>query len=108
MERTWNGKHFSGTRPETAPGENHHAPGGLASRSRSVPLVPPQRGQAQPPPCARPLPSPAPHVRLWGRPRTAGHFIFHHSLPQCHETPILITYSLNFTIVFLSDTECLF
>ncbi len=35
---------FSVTRPETAPGENHHAPWGLASRPRSVPLVPASAG----------------------------------------------------------------
>ncbi len=44
--RQWTGPgrtRFSATRPGTAPGENHHAPWGLASRPRSVPLVPPQR-----------------------------------------------------------------
>ncbi len=60
--RQWNGPartHFSGSRPETAPGGNHHAPWGLTSRSRSDPPEPPQRAQAQPPPSARPPPSPA-------------------------------------------------
>ncbi len=49
--------HFSGTRPETAPGGNHHAPWGSTSRSRSDPPVPPQRAPAQPPPSARPPPA---------------------------------------------------
>ncbi len=69
--RQWNGldrKHFSGTRPETAPGENHHAPGGLASRSRSVPLVLPQRAPAQPRAHDRFPPRLffSPGVRRWG------------------------------------------